>query len=140
MTDESTRDSSREAPYQLVPVIDAVAVDCADPVRLGRFWQSLLGGELRRDHDGVVELHGGRVRLDFAPVPEEKQTKKNRLHLDLYVPPETKQQAIADALDLGATRADDIYDGDLWQCLRDPEGNEFCIVWGAAATSPTEPI
>jgi hypothetical protein len=122
-----------------VPVIDAVAVDCADPVRLGRFWQSLLGGELRQAHDGVVELHGGRVRLDFAPVPEEKQTKKNRLHLDLHVPKDSKEQAVANALDLGATRADDIYDGPLWQCLRDPEGNEFCLVWGDG-TTPTAPL
>jgi hypothetical protein len=28
--------------------------------------------------------------------------------------------------------ADSIYDGGLWQVLRDPDGNEFCIVWGSA--------
>ena len=26
------------------------------------------------------------------------------------------------------TRADDIYDGGRWQVMRDPEGNEFCIL------------
>jgi hypothetical protein len=112
-----------------VPVIDAVAFDCEDPDGLGQFWQALLGGDLRPDHDGVTELHGGRIRLDFAQVPEGKQSRKNRLHLDLYVPPEAKDEAIAKALRLGATRAD-IYDGNLWQVMRDPEGNEFCIVWG----------
>ena len=115
-------------PFQ--PVIDSVAFDCADPERLGEFWQSLLGGELR-SHHGVIELRGGRVRLDFAEVPEGKQATKNRLHLDLYVPPEAKEQAVANALGLGASRADDIYDGDDWQVMRDPEGNEFCFVWGA---------
>jgi hypothetical protein len=131
MTDEPSRESSREAPYQPVPVIDAVAFDSADPVRLGQFWQSLLGGELRGDQHDVIELHGGRVRLDFARVPEGKQVKKNRVHLDLQVPPDAKDQAVANALRLGASRADDVYDGGLWQVMRDPEGNEFCFVWGA---------
>lgn len=90
----------------------------------------MLGGELRAHH-GVIELRGGPVRLDFAEVPEGLQVKKNRLHLDLYVPPEAKEQAVAKALGHGATRADDIYDGDDWQVMRDPEGNEFCFVSGA---------
>jgi len=75
------------------------------------------------------------VRLDFAQVPEGKQVRKNRVHLDLYVPPDRKDQAVANALRLGATLADDIYDGDLWRVMRDSEGNEFCFVWGAG--SPT---
>jgi hypothetical protein len=123
---------------QIVAVIDAVVFDCGDPVRVGEFWQSLLGGELRRDEDGVVELRGGRVRLDFAQVPEGKQVK-NRVHLDLQVPPDAKEQAIANALRLGASVALDIYDGDLWRTMRDPEGNEFCFVWGAGSPT-TEPL
>jgi hypothetical protein len=114
-----------------MPVIDAMAFDSTDPERLARFWQALLGGDLHPEHDEVIELHGAAVRLDFARVPEGKQTRKNRLHLDLYIPPTSKDKAIAKALTLGATRADDIYDGDLWQVMRDPEGNEFCFVWGA---------
>jgi catechol 2,3-dioxygenase-like lactoylglutathione lyase family enzyme len=131
VTSEPLQDADDGSAYLPMPVIDAVALDCPDPEALGRFWQALLGGELRPEHDGVVELHGGRVRLDFARVPEGKQVRKNRVHLDLYVPPATKDQSIARALALGATRADDIYDGDRWQVLRDPEGNEFCLVWGA---------
>ncbi|ADB29634.1 conserved hypothetical protein [Kribbella flavida DSM 17836] len=115
-----------------VLTIDTVVVDCADPLTLGRFWQHLLGGELRKDHhEEFFELRGGAVGLDFAQVPEAKQVK-NRLHLDLRVDPAQRQQAIDHALALGATTADDLYDGDRWQVMRDPEGNEFCIVWGAA--------
>ncbi|TDO66796.1 hypothetical protein EV651_104363 [Kribbella sp. VKM Ac-2571] len=131
MPSDPAQDAADDAAYLPVPVIDAVAIDCTDPERLGQFWQALLGGELRPEHDGVAELHGGRMRLDFARVPDGKQGRKNRLHLDLYVPPDTKDRSIARALSLGATRADDIYDGGLWQVLRDPEGNEFCLVWGA---------
>jgi len=31
-------------------------------------------------------------------------------------------------LALGTTRPDDIYAGGCWQVLRDPEGNEFCLL------------
>jgi hypothetical protein len=36
--------------------------------------------------------------------------------------------ATTQAVALGATRADDVYDGGRWQVLRDPEGNEFCLL------------
>jgi predicted enzyme related to lactoylglutathione lyase len=36
--------------------------------------------------------------------------------------------ATTQAVALGATRADDVYDGGRWQILRDPEGNEFCLL------------
>jgi hypothetical protein len=31
-------------------------------------------------------------------------------------------------LAIDATRADDVYDGGGWQVLRDPEGDEFCLL------------
>jgi glyoxalase superfamily protein len=133
MTDRPSTDEGRSTSSIPVPVIDSVAFDASEPEALAHFWQSLLGGELRPADDGVIELHGSAVRLDFAQVSEAKQAK-NRQHLDLYVPPDTRNDAIDRALHLGATRADDIYDGGLWQCMRDPEGNEFCFVWGATST------
>jgi predicted enzyme related to lactoylglutathione lyase len=36
--------------------------------------------------------------------------------------------ATSEALALGATLADDVYAGGRWQVLRDPEGNEFCLL------------
>ncbi len=110
--------------------IAALAIDCADPPGLARFWQQLLGGEVEVDEEGDAELTGGPVRLDFLRVPEHK-TVKNRLHLDLRS--DDYDAAVAHALDVGATRADDVYDGGNWQVLRDPEGNEFCILRPRAA-------
>jgi hypothetical protein len=114
-----------------VPRLTAIAIDCAEPMALGRFWQQLLGGDLV-ECDGYAELRGGLVRLDFARVPDPAKRGKNRLHLDLSVPPADRQAAIDRALRLGATKADDVYDGGRWQVLRDPDGNEFCLVWGLA--------
>lgn len=77
------------------------------------------------DEDGDAELDGGPVRLDFLTAPERKPGK-NRLHLDLRS--DDYDAAVAHALRVGATLADDGYDGGSWQVLRDPEGNEFCIL------------
>ena len=108
--------------------VAALSIDCADPMALATFWQNLLGGNLVVDDDeDGVELHppGGFAQMDFFRVPEAK-VGKNRLHLDLRS--RNYDTAIADALRFGATLATDIYDGTEWQVLRDPEGNEFCIL------------
>lgn len=115
---------SDEAPAVLG--VGFVAVDCADPPALADFWAALLGGEVERFPDGDVRLHppGGPV-LDFLRVPDTK-TVKNRLHLDLDTT--DLVTAVEHALALGATKADDVYVGTGWQVLRDPEGNEFCLL------------
>jgi catechol 2,3-dioxygenase-like lactoylglutathione lyase family enzyme len=106
--------------------ISMICFDAREPATLAAFWAALLGGERVVDEDGDawVELASG-PRLDFLQVPEEK-TGKNRLHLDVHAT--DVAAATTEALALGATRADDIYDGNRWQVLRDPEGNEFCLL------------
>jgi len=105
----------------------ALAVDCTgDPAQLARWWQRLVGGEVEVSPDGDASLEAeGYPRLEFFAVPEAK-TVKNRLHLDLQAA--DFDAAVEAALALGATRADDVFDKDAWQVLRDPEGNEFCIL------------
>jgi hypothetical protein len=106
--------------------VAALAIDCRDPRALARWWQRLLGGSVEVDPDGLATLRTpGGLAIDFAMVPEPK-TVKNRLHLDLRST--DLAEATAQALALGATRADDVYHGDQWQVLRDPEGNEFCLL------------
>jgi hypothetical protein len=107
--------------------VAGVAIDCTtDPVEQARWWQGLLGGEVVIDDEGYATLLAeGSPCLDFLPVPEAK-TVKNRLHLDLR--PTDYDEAVTAALAHGATRADDVYDGTRWAALRDPFGNEFCIL------------
>ena len=119
---------SEQAPA--VVGIAALAIDCADPPGLARWWSRLLGGEVEvdadGDGDGDATLHTpGGLNIDFLRVPEAK-TVKNRLHLDLRST--DLDEATRQAEALGATRADDIYDGGRWQVMRDPEGNEFCLL------------
>jgi Glyoxalase-like domain len=102
-----------------------VCVDCVDPKWLAAWWQRLIGGEVTVDDDGDVRLDGGTIPLLFLRVAETKVVK-NRVHLDLRVT--EYDEAVARALALGATPADEIYQGPRWRVLRDPEGNEFCVL------------
>jgi hypothetical protein len=69
----------------------------------------------------------GRPRLLFQRVPEAK-TVKNRLHLDVRVGPERREEEIARLLGLGATELWRASQGPYeWATLADPEGNEFCV-------------
>jgi Glyoxalase-like domain len=116
-----------------------LAIDCANPGSLARFWCSVLGYEVQDEGDGIVTIGSplvpeGKSRvgpvpptLTFARVPDRK-TVKNRLHLD--VNPTDREQAdeVRRLLGLGARRAD-VGQGDVsWVVLADPEGNEFCVL------------
>ncbi len=104
----------------------ALVVDCVDPPGLARWWRRLLEGDVDVHEDGDAELRTSiGLVLAFLKVPEAK-TAKNRLHIDLRT--DDLREATEQALALGATRADDVYSGGGWQVLRDPEGNEFCLL------------
>jgi hypothetical protein len=118
-----------------------LAIDCADPHGLARFWCAVLGYEVQDEDDEIVTIGSplvpeGKERrgpvppaLTFARVPEGK-TVKNRLHID--VNPTDREQAdeVRRLLDLGARHAD-VGQGDVsWVVLADPEGNEVCVLAG----------
>ncbi|MEO8329589.1 MAG: VOC family protein [Candidatus Nanopelagicales bacterium] len=106
--------------------LGALSIDATDPPVIAQFWADLLAGAKTIDADGDATVRAtGFPRLDFLRVPEAKELK-NRLHLDLAV--KDLAGATERAVSLGATRADDIYSAGSWQVLRDPEGNEFCLL------------
>ncbi|MFK4600412.1 VOC family protein [Streptomyces pristinaespiralis] len=116
-----------------------LAIDCADPVALARFWCSVLDYEVRDQDDGIVtigpsaapdgENHRGPVPpvLTFAQVPEGK-TVKNRLHIDVNPTDREQDEEVRRLLDLGARHADVGQGEESWVVLTDPEGNEFCVL------------
>lgn len=121
-----------------------LAIDCAHPVALARFWAETLGypppTELKPDEDLVLEAPADDLPdIYFQRVPEGK-VAKNRLHLDLHVggngPLEERTASIrAEARRLVALGASDhrgpiSEGGSYWIRMNDPEGNEFCLVSG----------
>ncbi|MFI6578503.1 VOC family protein [Nocardiopsis sp. NPDC050513] len=118
-----------------------LAVDCADPHRLARFWCSVLDYEVRDEDDGLVTIGppaapGAENRpgpvppaLTFAHVPEAK-TVKNRLHIDVNPADREQDAEVRRLLDLGARRVDVGQGEASWVVLADPEGNEFCVLAG----------
>jgi hypothetical protein len=118
-----------------------LAIDCADPRSLAKFWCSVLGYEVQDEDDGIVTIGSpafpeGKNRL--GPVPptltfahvHEGKTVKNRLHLDVNPTDREQDEEVRRLLALGAQHAD-VGQGDAsWVVLADPEGNEFCVLAG----------
>jgi hypothetical protein len=113
--------------------IDTVTFDCADALRVARFWADAIGFDLDPDSDEEGALlrdpSGRSGGLYFQRVPEGK-VAKNRVHLDLR--PEGSMAAEVARLEgLGATivgRVD--VESSFWTVMGDPEGNELCVLRG----------
>ncbi|MDA3645306.1 VOC family protein [Saccharopolyspora indica] len=119
-----------------------IAIDCADPAVLSRFWCAALDYVVQEMDDetitiGSPEVPEGKSRrgpvppvLTFARVPEGKVVK-NRVHLDVNTTDVEQDEEVRRLLDLGARHADVGQTGDeSWVTLTDPEGNEFCVLSG----------
>ncbi|GLW29804.1 VOC family protein [Actinoplanes regularis] len=116
-----------------------LAIDCADPGALARFWCAVLDYEVQDEEDGLVTIgspavpEGGRragpvpPTLTFARVPERKIVK-NRLHFDVNPTDREQDDEVRRLLELGARRADVGQGAESWVVLADPEGNEFCVL------------
>ncbi|MEY2450706.1 MAG: hypothetical protein QOD92_280 [Acidimicrobiaceae bacterium] len=133
-----------------------VTFDAADPHALASWWAELLGYEVE-DHNDVVaglleqgivseaevtringrlffadaaaaaDPEGNAPRFYFQRVPETK-AGKNRLHLDIPVPPENLEPEVARVTATGATLVEyRSHPGHRWAVMQDPEGNEFCL-------------
>jgi hypothetical protein len=122
----------------------STVIDCRDVVSQARWWAEALGWrviyETTEEAVAVPQwVTADRVPwsdwdrqlpgLVFVPVPEPK-TVKNRLHIDLACHTEDDREAeIRRLIQLGATPADVGQGVDkTWTVLRDPEGNEFCVL------------
>jgi hypothetical protein len=124
--------------------IRSITFDCADARALAAFWSRLTGWNVYYDDDPEVAVAPSfpspAVQLLFIPVPEGK-TAKNRVHLDLQPEQGTRDEAVAVAVEAGATILADHRrdDGSGWVTLADPEGNELCIERSAAERGASEP-
>jgi predicted enzyme related to lactoylglutathione lyase len=112
--------------------LDSVVVDANDWRRVADFWIAALGYRELEAGEGGVEIVGDRdgdPMLSFVTVPEAK-TVKNRVHLDVR-PTGSMAEEVDRLTGLGATVRGSIEEGgSFWSQMRDPEGNEFCILRG----------
>lgn len=107
-----------------------VVVDCENAAKLAGFYSELLGRPIGEGTNEFFAVIPGSAdapfpNLMFLQVPEPRNGK-NRLHFDLVT--DDKEEAIARAIELGASRLGDFDEyGAVWSTLTDPEGNVFDI-------------
>lgn len=117
--------------YKDIGPIARVAVACADPRTMARFWDEAIDWTLHEVTDERAVLRsplGVGPYLEFIRTPDA-QTVWNRVHLDVLPRAGDDQAAeVARLQKLGATFAD-VGQGDVsWKVMADPEGNEFCVL------------
>lgn len=98
--------------------IDALAIPEVMP-----FWREALRYEFRRDTDEDLVDPRGRGPSFWFQQMDVPRTQRNRIHVDIAVPPEQAENRIAAVLANGGRRADPDHP---W-VLSDPEGNEVCL-------------
>lgn len=104
-----------------------VTLNSANPARLARFWADVLGYDPRslwEPYAGIKDPSGRDPHLTFQP---DQDSGPGRLHLDLYA--DDVDAEVERLVGLGARRIRRVEEGDTWWwVLRDPDGNEFCVV------------
>lgn len=111
--------------------LGSVALDCSSPSTLGKFRAQLLGGEVAFTSDAFVAVKTDRGWLaavqveDYQPPTWPDGAGPKQMHLDLAV--DDLDEAEAEALRLGATRAAEQPAPDRWRVLIDPAGHPFCL-------------
>ncbi|MEV0951044.1 VOC family protein [Promicromonospora sp. NPDC050249] len=121
----------------MIRKLQAVAIDCADPVLLAEFYAELLGGQVEVDAQDPdwVELRGfdgtplAFQRVEgYRPPQWPGQESPQQMHLDFDVDDlEADEQRV---LELGATvleRTDQLRPGANWRVYADPAGHPFCL-------------
>ena len=110
-------------------------LDAQDPARQAVFWSRALGLRVVAGDDGAAKLYPtpgsapGTPTVWLQPTSAAKR-EKLRLHLDLRpAAGVTVEAEVQRLIELGARRADVGQSGsESFTVLRDPEGNEFCVL------------
>jgi predicted enzyme related to lactoylglutathione lyase len=107
-----------------------VTMDCRDPNGLAAFWSTVLGlpvmGRFGASFVMLDRPSEDAVAMAFQRVPEAKVVK-NRVHVDLRLEDLDDVTALVERL--GGSRVEDHEEeGFRWRVMRDPEGNEFCLM------------
>jgi catechol 2,3-dioxygenase-like lactoylglutathione lyase family enzyme len=104
-------------------------LSCDGTRAVGEFWQAALDWIMvwnEGEETAIQSPHGG-MKMSWGGPPLMEKPPKNRWHLDLR--PNGEQAAEVERLEnLGATRTDIGQGKVTWVVMRDPDGNEFCVL------------
>jgi hypothetical protein len=116
-----------------------ICLDCEDPAGLAAFWAALLGGEVTPVSDDVVVVGNKGTPVAALRVPGYQPPTwpsgeiPKQMHLDLSVGVGDLDAAEAEAIRLGARRADEQPRPRRWRVMLDPAGHPFCLCdWSQA--------
>lgn len=107
----------------------SIVLDCPDPVALARFYNGLLGWELREEADWAHlqadygQTLGFQQVADYTPPQWPGQDVPQQMHLDLMV--DDLDEAEQVVLGLGGTKPDH-QPGTTFRVFLDPAGHPFC--------------
>lgn len=113
-----------------------IQIDTQAPEASAAFWCEVLGTKVEDQlgnppqYINLVRAEPGAPHISFQRVPEPK-SGKNRLHFDLLV--EDVDVACGEVEALGRHRYGhhDFHEyGYSWRVMTDPQGNEFCLIYG----------
>jgi catechol 2,3-dioxygenase-like lactoylglutathione lyase family enzyme len=128
-TDTHDSPSSRVGDLHLATVV----LNVHDMVRAVDFWTAALGYEQREDDldpefTMLVDPDGRRLPVSLQLSDERPDERPVRIHLDLYTDEQSRH--VDRLVSLGATRVEDwpYPDGADFVVLRDPDGNELCVI------------
>nr|MDP9168166.1 4a-hydroxytetrahydrobiopterin dehydratase [Actinomycetota bacterium] len=114
----------------VVPQTIEIAIDALDIAGIRPFWKAVTGYV---DEPGPADLPDGALLDPLRRGPaiwfqqmDVARPQRNRIHLDVDVPPERAQARIDSALAAGGTLVSDDAAPSFW-VLADPEGNEACV-------------
>lgn len=101
-----------------------VAIDAHVHADVMPFWRAVLGYEPFGDEDLIDPRRRG-PSLWFQEM-KDKRTERNRIHVDVSLPPEEAEARVAAAVAAGGKIVFD-EQAPAWWTLADPEGNEVDI-------------
>jgi 4a-hydroxytetrahydrobiopterin dehydratase len=102
----------------------SIAIDTLAAERIRPFWRAVLG--YREQANGDLVDPGGRLPFIWFQKMDQERPQRNRLHLDLDLPPEEVAGRIAAALAAGGVLVSEQH-APAWWVLADADGNELCL-------------
>ena len=114
------------------PGLLELAIDAVDIPVVRRFWHAVLDLPGDADADELVDGRGRYPTIWFQQM-DEPRPQRNRIHLDLHLPPDLVERRLAAAIAAGGTLVSDD-EAPSYRVVADPEGNEVCLcTWRPAA-------